>query len=116
MINEAYQINSRKIDAAHLTQSLLILMLSSIHGTSYGLTNCILDLYSSECCDDYIAGIREECKQVLADGGDLRDRDAVTRLHHIDSCIRESLRISGFTIVSLMGVVCRDSLPLVATS
>lgn len=111
MIDEAYQTNPEQTEASHLTQSLLILMISSIHSTSYGFTNCILDLYSSDCCDDFVTGIREECERVAADSGGLGNRDAVAKLHHIDSCIKESLRISGFTIVSLMRVVRRDALP-----
>ncbi|KAL2043499.1 hypothetical protein N7G274_003806 [Stereocaulon virgatum] len=105
MIDEAYQTNPEQLEAAHLTQSLLILILSAIHSTSYGFTNCILDLNSSDCCDDFIAGIREECECVSADSGGLGNRVAVDRLHRIDSCIKESLRISGFTVVSLMRVI-----------
>ena len=109
MIEEAHRTNPDQMQAVHLTQSLLILMLSSIHGTSYAFTNCILDLYSSDCCDDFVAGIREECERVAAESGGLGNIDALAKLHHVDSCIKESLRISGFTVVSSMRVVRQNT-------
>ena len=100
MIDEANKSQYDKIGAAHLTQSLLILMMFSIHGTAYALTNSILDLYSSKSSDTFVPEIRKECERVSADNGGLGNREAVAGLHLVDSCIKESLRISGFTIVS----------------
>ena len=79
--------------------------MSSIHGTTYGLTNCILDMYGSEQCDDVITEIREECERVSAACDGIESKSAVARLRLIDSWIRESLRFSGFTIMTLMRVV-----------
>lgn len=106
MIDEANQTDTEQTTAANLTQSLLILMMSSIHSTGYGFTNCILDLYNSDSSDEFVSGLREECDRVSADKGGLGNRDASSQLRRVDSCIKESMRLSGFTIVSLMRKAC----------
>ena len=102
MIEDTNQADSEQTTAADLTQSLLILMMSSIHSTGYGFSNCNLDQFSSDSSDEIFAGLREEVVSVTTAYGGLGNRDAVSQLRRVDSCLRESMRVSGFTIVSLM--------------
>lgn len=89
--------------ALHITYSLLAINQSSIYSTAYGLTNCLLDLFGSERSEEFVQGLREECDRVSKEfGGSLGSAEALDKLCRLDSCIRESMRVSGFNTVALM--------------
>src|ERR1700712_1055345 len=91
----------------HLTYSLLAINQSSIYSTAYGLTNCILDLFSSENCEDFVNCLRDECERVYTEfDGKIGNGPAIEKLYRLDSCIKESMRVSGFNTVALMREVC----------
>jgi hypothetical protein len=50
-----------------------------------------------------VDGLRDECERVRAEfGGSLGSGAATDKLYRLDSCIRESMRVSGFNTVALM--------------
>jgi hypothetical protein len=103
LIDDAQKNRPDQLNALHLTYSLLAINQSSIYSTAYGLTNCILDLFSSEQCNDFVEGLRNECERVRAEfGGNIGSGAAADKLYRLDSCIRESMRVSGFNTVALM--------------
>ena len=102
VIDECYKTHDPKqLEPARVTHRLLILNLVSIHSTSFTTTNTILDLYSSPPSSGFVDGLREECDRALADSHGIWTKDALNKLSHVDSTIRESMRFSSFGIVAL---------------
>lgn len=109
LIEEYRATAPHALDADHVSQSLLVLSIQSAFGTSFTLTNCVLDLYSSVGWADAVASIREETSQRLfRDDTKVNVGEAVNHLNRIDSCLRESMRVSGFSIISLFRSVRID--------
>ncbi|KAE8377154.1 cytochrome P450 [Aspergillus bertholletiae] len=69
-------------------------------------TNVLLDLLSSESEHAYLQAIREEAKTVFASGKE-SGQPVSHGLHHIDSAIRESLRMNSLSPRSLHRQVVR---------
>ena len=88
----------KQLDPALIVHRLLTLNNAIVHSASLALTNTILDLYSSPSYTAFLEALREESKIVLAACGGLWNKDAVAKLHHIDSTIRESMRLSVFSV------------------
>lgn len=100
---DAKENRPEHLNAVHLTYSLLAINQSSIYSTAFGLTNCILDLLSSPQCDDIIRAMRKECVKIKTKHeGFLGSTEALSELCLMDSCIKESLRISGFNTVAVI--------------
>ncbi|KAK7946090.1 uncharacterized protein PG986_010411 [Apiospora aurea] len=88
-----------------IAQRLLILQLVSIYTTTYALSNILVNLYSSESKDDFIAGLRSECDRVAAGHNGLSSKEAIDQLYRLDSTVRESLRISPFSVIAPLRIV-----------
>ena len=107
LIDEAVNKHPERADPLHITYSLLAINQSSIYSTAFALTNCILDLFSSPRQGEFVRYMREECQRVMArHGGKLSDSGALQELASLDSCIKESLRMTGFNTVAVMRKVC----------
>lgn len=75
---------------AHLE---LMVNVAGIHTSSMAITNAILDLCEHP---EYITILREEIKDVLQDDG--WQKDTHTKLHKMDSFLKESQRFSPLTL------------------
>jgi hypothetical protein len=72
-----------------------------MHTTSFTLTNTLLDLFSEKQNIGTVEDLRDECARVLEEAGGIWTQDAVNKLYLVDSVIRESMRISSFSILAL---------------
>ena len=68
---------------------------TSLHTTSFTATNFILDLASSPPERGYIEVLRQEAEQALAEEGGKWTKAGLAKLVHMDSAIRESMRLNG---------------------
>lgn len=84
-----------------------------MHTTSFTLTNALQDLFSQDPNIGTIDDLRDECARVLQQSGGVWTQNAVSKLHLIDSVIRESMRVSSFSILALprrvSSIFCHDS-------
>jgi cytochrome P450 len=88
-----------------IAQRLLILQLVAIYTTTYALTNCLLNLYSSQSKDEFVDGLRSEYSRVSAKHDGLSSKEAIDELYRTDSTIRESMRISPFSVLAPLRIV-----------
>ncbi|KAI1323782.1 cytochrome P450 [Xylariaceae sp. FL0255] len=100
MIDQSAKSHSGETSTKVITQRLLILQLVSIYTTTYALTNIIVNIYGSEFRDEFVAGLRSECDRVSQQYDGLSSREAVEQLYRVDSTVRESLRISPFSVLA----------------
>ncbi|RYO75688.1 hypothetical protein DL766_007064 [Monosporascus sp. MC13-8B] len=105
MIEQCEKGGRTTVEADTIAQRLLILQLVSIYTTAYALTNIIINLYSSKQKDIFVAGIREECNRVSREHGGLSTGEAIDKLYRADSAVRESMRISPFSIIAPIRIV-----------
>lgn len=94
--NDPTELNARRIG-----ERLIFLNDVSMHTTSYTMQNFILNLYSSDPKSGYIEVLREECRKVFDEAGNCWSRDAVQNLKLLDAAIRESMRVSPFSVFGL---------------
>jgi cytochrome P450 len=96
-----------------IAERMLVLILSSVYGTVYTFTNCVLDIYSDKTRDECVNGLRDEIDSVVSRYGDLNTSQAINRLYRVDSVLRESMRLSCFAIIGLQRIVaCREGLEI----
>ncbi|MCJ1475959.1 hypothetical protein MMC13_004623 [Lambiella insularis] len=74
---------------------LLVVGFTSLHTTSFTITNAILDLASSPPEKGYLQTLREEAEQVYAEEGGRWTKAGLAKMIHMDSAIRESMRLNG---------------------
>lgn len=79
-----------------ISRRLMPINFAATHTTTLTITNCLFDLVSSDPSKHYLEGIREEAEMILAEEGGQWTKAGLTRCHHADSAIRESMRISNF--------------------
>jgi len=84
-----------ELNEDRLMRRLLLLNMVAIHTTSMVTANTILDLFSSENREEYVAGLREEVERVLRESGGEWSKNAINSMHRIDSTIRETMRYSS---------------------
>lgn len=63
-------------------------------GMVYVFGHTVLDLYGSLEREEYLDELEAECRQVSAKYNGLSSREAVGKLHRIDSVNLESMRVS----------------------
>jgi cytochrome P450 len=81
---------------------MLALNFAAIHTSTFTITNIIFDLVSSDPSLDYVGQLREEAATVLAEEGGIWTKRGLSKMHKIDSAIRESLRIRSFLSAGLV--------------
>lgn len=72
-----------------------------MHTTSFTVTNTLQDLFSSDPRLGTLEDLREECLHVFKEAGGIWTKEAVAKLHLMDSTIRESMRLSSFSVLAL---------------
>lgn len=70
------------------------------------MQNFILNLFNSDPRLGFVDALRRECKTVLDESGGIWTREAVQKLRLVDSAIRESMRLSPFSVFGLPRTVC----------
>ena len=83
-------------DTYSICSRLLSLNFVGIHTSTFTIVNTIFDIMGSESSEAILETLRREAKESLRQSDNVWTKSAVSRLTHIDSAIRESLRISGF--------------------
>lgn len=102
LIEEAHKKGVPKyLDPVRIGHRLLILNFVSMHTTSFTLANALVDLFSQNPDIGIVEDLREECVRVLTESGGIWTQDAVSKLYRVDSVIRESMRVSSFSILAL---------------
>jgi cytochrome P450 len=78
---------------------ILLLNFASIHTSSFAITNAILELSASK--QEYIDELRAEIEGILAEYGGQWNKRALSRMHKLDSVLRESSRLNSFVTVGV---------------
>jgi hypothetical protein len=73
----------------------------AVHSTSVSLMNVLLDLNSSPTAVDYISRLRQEIHEARKSSGDKLTRVALTKLTHLDSTIKESMRLTDLLAINV---------------
>lgn len=96
--------NHFRLDDDAMVTRLLHLHMAAIHTTSITVANVIINLYGAGR-DHFIGGLQEEVERVLSEHGGEWDMGAINSLHRIDSAIRESMRYTPMSDISLRRVI-----------
>ena len=79
-----------------ISRRLMPIGFASIHTTTIAITNCLLDLVSSDPRLQYLEGVREEAAAILGEGDGKWTKASLARCNRADSAMRESMRVSNF--------------------
>ncbi|KAK3329996.1 cytochrome P450 [Apodospora peruviana] len=101
------------MDPSKIAMRFLALNTMFVFAMSYVFSSTVIDLCASPDRDEFLSGMEEECRRVLADyhgdgQGGLANKEAVDRLYRVDSAIRESMRVSDVGVVTLPRDVVGD--------
>ena len=91
-----------------LSHRLLVLNFAAIHTSTFTVTNTLIDLFSSPPEKGYLEGIREEAQRVLNEGNGVWTKAGLAKMIRVDSAVRESMRLSGFSSRGLVRKVMSD--------
>lgn len=105
MIQKSAKSDPDNLKPDVIAQRLLILQITSIYTTTLTISHIIVNLYGSTSKDGFIAGLRSECERVTAEHHGLSTKQAIDKLYQMDSTIRESLRVSPFSVIAPIRVV-----------
>ena len=102
-----------------ISHRVLVVNFAAIHTSTFTVTNTLIDLISSPPEKGYLAGIREEAQRVLEEGNGVWTKAGLAKMIRVDSAIRESMRLSGFSsqglvrkVVGNEGITLEDGLHL----
>jgi len=90
--------NSFELNPETISKRLVPVEFAAIHTTVLTLHSLLLDILSSPHCHEYIDGIADEARQVLAGSGHDWTKSSLLSLHRADSAIRESQRLSTIAV------------------
>lgn len=118
MIERCAKAGPEQMKPPRIALRLLALVNMSVMGMVWVLSHCIQDLYRSPSRDKFLAGLQEEIMTMTehsefwkaTDG--LGSKDTIDRLHRLDSTLRESMRLSHISIVSVARDVVAEELDL----
>ena len=91
---------------------LVALLTPLMFAICYVFSHSVLDLYGSPQRDDYVSELEAECKKVSKSHGGLDKREAVDALRHVDSTLRESMRVSEVAVFNLFRDVISGSVDI----
>ncbi|KAM7195868.1 Cytochrome P450 [Rhypophila sp. PSN 637] len=90
------------LDPHKITTRMLALNTMFVFAMGYVFAHAVIDLCVTPNRDEFFAGLEEECTKLLAQHpGGLADRDLIDKLYRADSTLRESMRLSAISVVSL---------------
>ncbi|KAM7218643.1 Cytochrome P450 [Rhypophila decipiens] len=92
----------KHLDPHKITTRMLALNTMFVFAMGYVFAHAVIDLCVSPNRDEFFAGLEGECTKLLAQHpGGLADRDLIDKLYRADSTLRESMRLSAISVVSL---------------
>ncbi|KAI1273028.1 cytochrome P450 [Xylaria sp. FL0933] len=110
MIEEAMsKCDPVELDAKRLCERLLFLNDVSMHTSAFTLQALLQNLAVSDPCKGYIETLRNECRSALDESNGQWTRETVQKLVLLDSTIRESMRVSPFSVFGLPRTVIDPS-------
>jgi cytochrome P450 len=118
LIEEAYKQTApgapnHHLESHRICHRMLLLNFVSMHTTSFTVTNTLQDLFSQPPIIGTAEDLREECIRVFHAHNGVWSYEAVSQLVLLDSTIRESMRISSFSILALpRRVVAKEGIRL----
>ncbi|KAK8095966.1 cytochrome P450 [Apiospora kogelbergensis] len=100
-------LESRELESRVIATRFAILCFAAIQSSVITLTNAVFDIASSPACADSLDTMRHEVldETSAATATPLWSRAMMTRLTHVDSALRESLRLNGFIERGIMKMV-----------
>jgi hypothetical protein len=100
-MKDSANIEDKYQDPYQIGHRILLLNFASIHSTSLVIANTLQDLFSGDPASGTGEDIREECIKIFTEYRGVWTKDALTKLHLLDSAIRESMRLSSLSILGL---------------
>ncbi|KAK8140140.1 hypothetical protein PG984_000206 [Apiospora sp. TS-2023a] len=103
-------LESRELESRVIATRFAILCFAAIQSSVITLTNTVFDIASSPDCASSLDTMRDEvlhetAAATAASTGPLWSRAMMARLTHVDSALRESLRLNGFIERGVMKMV-----------
>ncbi|KAH6652997.1 cytochrome P450 [Truncatella angustata] len=96
--------NPAELDPRVIACRFSVLCFAAIQSSVITLTNCLFDIAASPHCSSVLAALRDEVLRET-EGGASWSKSALARMTHVDSCLRESLRLNGFIERGVMKMV-----------
>jgi cytochrome P450 len=118
MIERCAKAGPEQMRPARIALRLLALVTMSVMGMVWVLSHCIQDLYRSPSKNEFLAGLQEEIMKMTERSefskatNRLGSKDTIDSLHRLDSTLRESMRLSAISIVSVARDVVGQELDL----
>ena len=98
MVRESFNRKTpEERSAPALAHLLLLLNFAALSTSTITATNVLFDIISAPSFQDIMSALRDEASNVLRESGGIWTKASVAKLHRLDSVIRESLRVSGFS-------------------
>ena len=85
-----------------LSRRIMPINFASIHTSAMSITNCLLDLVSSDPSNQYLEGILEQSNSILTEDNGQWTKAGLARFDTADSALRESMRVSNFMTQGLV--------------
>lgn len=103
-------LESRELESRVIATRFAILCFAAIQSSVITLTNAVFDMAASPDCASSLATMRDEVLRETATatttaGAPTWSRAMMARLTHVDSALRESLRLNGFIERGVMKMV-----------
>jgi cytochrome P450 len=96
-----------------ISKRLTVLSFAAIQSSVISLTNMLFDLASSPFAESFLSDIREEVQLELQRENRTWTKECLARMIHVDSALRESMRLCGFVCRGVMKmVVAREGVTL----
>ena len=96
--------NPKELDPRVIACRFAVLCFAAIQSSVITLTNTLFDVAASPACAASLGCMREEAAAAAAIPASW-SKTALVRLRHIDSALRESLRLNGFIERGIMKMV-----------
>ncbi|KAI0148651.1 cytochrome P450 [Xylariaceae sp. FL1272] len=106
-------INPAELDPRVIASRFSVLAFAAIQSSVITLTNTLFDIAASPNCASWLASMREEVIRETEGSGNTINgacqlgwtRNILSRMTHVDSALRESLRLNGFIERGIMKMV-----------
>jgi len=88
-----------------ISKRLAVLSFAAIQSSVITVTNTLFDLASSPFAEGFMNDLRNEVEQELGQEGGAWTKASLARMTHIDSALRESMRLCGFVSRGVLKMV-----------
>ncbi|KAI9769616.1 MAG: hypothetical protein M1839_003618 [Geoglossum umbratile] len=88
-----------------ISKRLAVLSFAAIQSSVISLTNTLFDLASSPFAEGFLGDLRKEVEQELDRENGTWTKRCLARMIHVDSTLRESMRLCGFVCRGVMKMV-----------